>query len=97
MRWSTKPYGYSATRLGINPDQSDLVAGWNMIPESGAIIDQSATGVNGTIVRKPVHAKSILGESFYFNGVDDHILVTNGFLTNCIAPSNTLSPLHGVQ
>ena len=77
-------------RLGIDPDQSGLVAGYNMVPRAdGTIEDLSGNGNYGTI-NGPALEYTEIGPSMRFDGVDDFIEIASDSSMN-ITDDMTLS------
>jgi len=75
--WPTKPTSLSNAQLKVNPRETGLVGGYNMIPTAGKIVDQSSKGNDGTINGIVRHERTLLGDALVFDGATGFIDVGN--------------------
>jgi len=78
--WPHKAYGCIRAPQSVNPNESGLVGGWNMLPRGsgGSVIvpDESGNANDGTLAG-PVSARYLIGRGMRFDGADDYIDIGN--------------------
>jgi hypothetical protein len=70
LTWPSRPYILSRASLDVDSGETGLVAGWNMRPAAGKIVDVTANGNDGTIVGA-TQANTPFGSALWFDGVND--------------------------
>ena len=85
-------YTISHPDIKVDPSDSSLVAGYDMVQDTAGIIpDKSGNGNDGTIVGNPIATQGMMGNGFQFDGVDDYVVIPDSDALHFGADNFTIS------